>query len=98
MIACNEFSQNSANTGEFRAESGRDWAELKVAEKQDDLTKPAPKDPEIRFRVTKRVWEYLEWVSRHSVLGEHPNDIAERVLLERLAAMRQEDYKPPEKL
>ena len=65
------------------------------SEKSESTT---PKDPEIRFRVKKRVWEYLEWVGRHSVLGEDPNEIAKHLLLERLGAMRQEDYKPPDKL
>lgn len=69
-----------------------------MAADADTAAKATPKDPEVRFRVTKRVWEYLEWVSRHSVIGDGPNEVAEHILLERLAAMRQEDYKPPEKL
>jgi len=32
------------------------------------------------------------------VLGDTPGEVAERILLQRLAEMRQEDYKPPEKL
>ena len=69
-----------------------------MSDKAEAPVKGAPKDPEVRFRVSKRVWEYLEWVSRHSVLGDGPNEIAEQVLLQRLAEMRQEDYKPPDKL
>jgi len=69
-----------------------------MAEKEDATAKAAPKDPELRFRVSKRVWEYLEWLGRHTVLGDTPGEVAERILLQRLAEMRQEDYKPPEKL
>ena len=69
-----------------------------MSEKTETPAKGAPKDPEVRFRVSERVWKYLEWVGRHSVLGDGPNEIAEKVLLQRLAEMRQEDYKPPEKL
>jgi hypothetical protein len=58
----------------------------------------APKRPEIRFDISERVWKYLDWLSRHSVLGESANEVAESVLIARLAEMRAEDYKPPEKL
>ena len=57
-----------------------------------------PKRPEVRFDIGERVWKYLDWLSRHSVLGESANEVAESVLLARLAEMRQEDYKPPERL
>ncbi len=57
-----------------------------------------PKRPEVRFDISDRVWRYLDWLSRHSVLGESPNEVAESVLIARLAEMRQEEYKPPDKL
>lgn len=63
-----------------------------------DTKKTVPKRPEVRFYVSLRLWKYLEWVGRHSVLGEDPNEVAERILVQRLAEMRQEDYKPPDKL
>ena len=63
-----------------------------------ETSKDAPEKPEVRFNVTPRVWEYLDWLSRHSVMGKSANDIAERILIQRLAEMRQEDYKPPDKL
>ena len=64
---------------------------------EGELATDTPKRPEVRFDISERVWKYLDWLSRHSVLGESANEVAESVLLARLAEMRQEDYKPPER-
>jgi hypothetical protein len=56
-------------------------------------------DPgEVRFKPTPRVWRYLGWLARHSILGETESEVAKNILLQRLAEMRGEDYKEPDKI
>lgn len=67
-------------------------------ESLENIPRPLPEKPEVRFNVTPKVWRYLDWISRHSLLGKTGNDVAERILIQRLVEMRQEEYKPSDKL
>ncbi len=51
----------------------------------------------LRFTVPPQTWRYLEWLSRHTVLGVDPKDVARQLLIAKLAEMRREEYKDPEK-
>ncbi len=51
------------------------------------------KTGEVRFTASPQLWAYLEWLSKHTLLGKTPNDLAEQVLVQRLSDMRQEDFK-----
>ncbi|MCG8356959.1 MAG: hypothetical protein MI920_15435 [Kiloniellales bacterium] len=48
---------------------------------------------DVRFSVSARLHAYLGWLAQHTVLGKTENDVAKQVLTQRLAEMRQEDYK-----
>jgi hypothetical protein len=48
---------------------------------------------EVRFTASPQLWAYLEWLSKHTLLGKTPSDVAEQVLVQRLSDMRQEDFK-----
>ncbi|MDP2125538.1 MAG: hypothetical protein Q8J92_14280 [Parvibaculum sp.] len=54
----------------------------------DEKTKPT----EIRFTPSLQVSRYLDWLSRNTVLGKNPNEVAEQILVQRLSEMRREDY------
>ncbi|QKC83294.1 hypothetical protein EB232_18205 [Mesorhizobium sp. NZP2077] len=51
------------------------------------------KSGEVRFTVSSQTMKYLAWLSRHTVLGKGENEVARQVLTQRLAEMRQEDYR-----
>ncbi len=55
------------------------------------------KKTEIRFITAPRLWEYLGWLARHTVLGETENDVARHILTQRLSEMRREDYHDPDR-
>lgn len=46
----------------------------------------------LRFRVSRRVYEYLAYLARHTLLGASENDVAEHVLTRRLEEMLFADY------
>ena len=48
---------------------------------------------ELRFTPSLPLWKYLGWLSRNTLLGRTENDVARQVLTDRLAEMRQEDYR-----
>ncbi len=50
------------------------------------------KKPEIRFTVSSRHYEYLNWLMKNTVLGRTENEVAQHVLTQRLSEMRKEDY------
>ncbi len=51
----------------------------------------------LRFTVPPQTWKYLDWLSRHTVLGIDPKDVARQILIAKLAEMRREEYKDPDK-
>jgi hypothetical protein len=55
----------------------------------EDVGKPK----EVRFTPSPQLWAYLEWLSKHTILGKTPSDVAAQVLVQRLSDMRQEDFK-----
>jgi len=57
----------------------------------------AEKTGEVRFTPSAQLWKYLGWLARYTVLGRTENDVARQVLTERLAQMRQEDYRDGQK-
>jgi len=46
----------------------------------------------LRFRVSRRVYEYLTYLSRHTLLGAAETDVAEHALTRRLDEMLHADY------
>jgi len=52
---------------------------------------------EVRFTVSAQMWKYLNWLSRHTVLGKNENEVAKQVLAAKLSEMRGEEYKNPDK-
>jgi len=52
---------------------------------------------EVRFIPPPQVWKYLSWLSRNTLLGKDEREVARQVLISKLAEMRQEDYRDPEK-
>lgn len=52
-----------------------------------------PKEKEVRFTPSPKVWTYLQWLADNTMLGKSPNEVAQRVLIQRLTEMRGEDYK-----
>lgn len=53
------------------------------------------KPQEIRFMPPPQVWKYLNWLSRHTLLGKTEQEVARQLLITKLAEMRQENYKDP---
>jgi hypothetical protein len=60
-------------------------------EREDD------KSEQLRFTVSAPLWRYLGWLARNTLLGRNENDVARQILTERLATMRQEDYRDGQK-
>jgi hypothetical protein len=63
-------------------------AEVRMADESD-----IEKAGEIRFTPSVSLWKYLGWLSLNTVLGKTENEVARQVLTERLAQMRQENYR-----
>lgn len=58
-------------------------------------TRGAPKKPErqpLRMSVSVELYAYLEWLTRNTLLGDSPNEIASYLLRKQLENMRQSDY------
>jgi hypothetical protein len=52
---------------------------------------------QVRFTAPPQLWKYLGWLSRHTILGKDEHQVARQVLIDRLAQMRQEDYRDGQK-
>jgi hypothetical protein len=50
------------------------------------------KNPPLDFRVSPRLYEYLGFLSRHTILGQKETDVARAVLISRLEQMLAEKY------
>ena len=57
----------------------------------------AEKAGEVRFTPSLPLWKYLGWLSRNTVLGRTENDVARQLLTDKLAEIRQEDYRDGQK-
>jgi hypothetical protein len=55
------------------------------------------KGEQVRFTAGPQVWKYLGWLARNTVLGKNEHEVAKQLLVEKLAQMRQEDYRDPSK-
>jgi hypothetical protein len=66
---------------------------LRITPMADDTEKAS----EVHFTPSVKTWKYLEWLSRHTVLGKNPHAVAEQLLIQRLTEMRLDDYKQPDK-
>ena len=53
------------------------------------------KAQEIRFMPPPQVWRYLGWLARNTLLGKTEQEVARQVLIDKLAEMRQENYRDP---
>jgi hypothetical protein len=53
------------------------------------------KSQEIRFTASPRVWKYLGWLSRNTVLGKTEQEVARQLFIQKLADLRGENYKDP---
>jgi hypothetical protein len=60
-------------------------------EKQRDKDK----SQEVRFTASPQMWKYLNWLSRHTLLGKNEHEVAKQVLTDKLTAMRGEEYRDP---
>jgi hypothetical protein len=49
-------------------------------------------EPTVTFTVPVRVWEYLGWLHRNTMLGRSEHEVARSVLSRRLEDMRQSNY------
>lgn len=49
----------------------------------------------VRFTAPPQLWKYLGWLARNTVLGKDEHQVARQLLTERLAQMRQENYRDP---
>ena len=47
----------------------------------------------LRMRVSSRLYEYLGWLKRNTMLGPSENDVATYLLTQKLEAMRQSEYR-----
>ena len=47
----------------------------------------------VRFSASAQLWNYLGWLSKNTLLGKTENEVARQVLTDKLAEMRQEDYR-----
>lgn len=57
-----------------------------------------PEKPgEVRFTPSLQFWRYLGWLARNTVLGRDENEVARQILTDKLAEMRQEDYRDAQK-
>ena len=52
-----------------------------------DVPPDDQKTVQLRFRVSRRLYEYLTYLSRHTLLGAAETDVAEAVLTRRLEEM-----------
>jgi hypothetical protein len=50
------------------------------------------KPPSVDIRVSAELYEYLGFLSRHTILGQKESDVARAVLTSRLEQMLQEKY------
>lgn len=62
-----------------------------------EVAKDADKGKEVRFVAEPRLWRYLGWLSRNTLLGETEGEVAHHLLRQKLTEMRREDYKDPER-
>jgi hypothetical protein len=60
-------------------------------------TEPDKGGEAIRLVLSSQVWNYLGWLARNTVLGKDEKEVAKQVLTDRLAEMRQEDYRDGQK-
>jgi hypothetical protein len=51
----------------------------------------------VRFTAAPQLWKYLGWLARNTLLGKDEHQVARQILTERLAQMRQEDYRDGQK-
>ena len=67
------------------------------ASKMGKAPKKEPTKP-LRMKVSARLYAYLGWLRRNTMLGSSENDVAEYLLTQRLEAMRQAKYSEPDLL
>lgn len=62
------------------------------------VDEPPPTDGGIvKFTAGPQLWAYLSWLSRNTILGKTPGEVAQQVLVQRLSEMKTEDFKMPER-
>lgn len=54
--------------------------------------KPPAGGGTVKFNAGPQLWAYLEWLSRHTLLGDTPGKVAQQVLVQRLSEMKQEGF------
>jgi hypothetical protein len=47
----------------------------------------------VKFTAGPQLWAYLTWLSKHTILGKTPGEVAQQVLIQRLSDMKAEDFK-----
>ena len=56
------------------------------------MAKDDPKNPSVDIRVSPKLYEYLGFLSRHTILGQKETDVARTVLTSKLEQMLKEKY------
>jgi len=51
----------------------------------------------VKFNAGPQLWSYLQWLSRNTILGKTPGEVAQQILVQRLSDMRVEDFKMPDR-
>lgn len=54
---------------------------------------PPPDGGVVKFTAGPQLWAYLTWLSKNTMLGKTPGEVAEQVLIQRLSDMRAENFK-----
>ena len=60
-----------------------------------EADKEKDKAPEVRFTASPQMWAYLNWLSRHTLLGKNEHEVAKQILTNALTEMRGEQYRDP---
>jgi len=56
------------------------------------MARDDPKNPSVDVRVSPKLYEYLGFLSRNTILGQKETDVARAVLTSRLEQMLREKY------
>lgn len=66
--------------------------ELSSKGQQNDDSAPAEGGGTVKFNASPQLWTYLQWLSKHTILGKTPGEVAQQVLIQRLSEMKAEDF------
>jgi hypothetical protein len=50
----------------------------------------------VKFTASPRIWKYLGWLSRNTLLGKTEHEVARQILATKLSKMKRKKYRPEE--